>query len=154
MGNVTATGGDPTTEEVLEFVAANTHVYLLGRRSDGYPTVWAMTARAVDGGVEFSTYRASAKVRHLLREATATVLVPAGDPDDHRVLITSGRVALGDARAWGSSGPAGTGSPPSVVRLVPEGVAEKVQSRHDSGKRVVLRLSIDEARFSAKVPPR
>jgi hypothetical protein len=154
MGNVTATGGEPTTAEVLEFVEANTHVYLLGRRSDGYPTVWAMTARAVDDVVEFSTYGASAKVRHLLREATATIVVPAGDPDDHRVLITSGRVAMGDARTWGPRGPAETGSLPSVVRPVPAGIAEKVQSRHDSGKRVVLRVSIDEARFSTKVPPR
>jgi hypothetical protein len=139
-------------QDALDFVAANPHVFLLARRADGYPTAYAMMARVVDGAVEFSTYRASAKVKNLLRDGVGGITSVAEDRDDPRVLVASGSIAAAEAPNWvdevegGSANAANLGDRPAV----PSDISDKVRSRHDSGKRTVLRLEIDKARFSRK----
>jgi hypothetical protein len=135
-----------TVDEILEFVRANPRAFLLGRRSDGYPTAWAMTAGAGDGVIEFTTYRKSAKVKHLLREGVAGVVVQA---DDGRMLITGGPIEAVDGHHWLDEASGGdTRRPPEAHREVPPSVTEKVRSRHQDGKRIVLRVRIEGGRFA------
>jgi hypothetical protein len=125
--------------EAVAFVAAHPHCYLTAVRADGWPTGYAMQAIAGDGHVDFSTYRASAKVRNILRDGQAGLV--AWDPDGGTVLWAGGPVeVIEDARPAGrSDGPAG----------VPEGIVQTVAARHASGKRITLRLTITSARFGS-----
>ncbi len=144
----------PSTDQALAFIAANPHSFLLAQRGDGYPTAWAMMARVEGGAVEFSTYRASAKVRILLDAGVAGIVAAAEDPADPRVLVAGGPVELVEARQWvGEASGATSGNPTgsgAMSRQVPSSVSDKVRSRHDSGKRIVLRVALDQARFSTK----
>lgn len=145
------TGDDRRPEAVVDavtFLQEHPHVYLLGRRPDGLPTGWAMTAQADRGHCDFSTYAASAKVRLLLREGVAQVLAFDEDAGGRgRVLVAGGPVRLldGSARIEAPEGaePAETERP-----SVPADVVAKVRDRHRSGKRVVLRVNLEHARFS------
>ncbi|HEX5585750.1 MAG TPA: hypothetical protein VFZ17_00440 [Acidimicrobiia bacterium] len=136
--------------DALTFIGTHSHVYLLGRRPDGYPTGWAMTARARDDAVDFSTYRASAKVRHLAAAGVASVLAMSDDRADHCVLLAEGPLAVLDGAVWFDDD-APVAARPDVHRQVPAEVVEKVASRHESGKRCVLRVTIERARFSERL---
>ena len=136
--------------EALAFVAEHPHVYLLARRSDGFPTGYAMTARARtrEGCVDFSTYRASAKVKNLLRDGTAGIVASDEDPSGGRVLFAEGPLTLLDGAAWTTDEdqPEATGAKLGVD--VPAEIVDKVGRRHQDGKRVVLRVRIERARFT------
>ena len=140
--------------DALAFLAEQAHVYLLGRRPDGYPTGYAMMGRVRDGGVEFSTYRASAKVRNLVRDGVASILAVSEVAEDDRVLHAEGPVAVLDGTAWLDAArgemPAGPSSGP---RAVPSEITDTVAARHASGKRCVLRVTIEQARFSRRWLP-
>jgi hypothetical protein len=143
---------EATVSEALEFLRRHPHVFLLARRPDGFPTGYAMMARVHDGAVDFSTYRASAKVQNLLRDGVAGIVAAAEEPGDDRVLVAEGPVTLLDGSHWD------TGSGPDDGRevaraLVPAEIAHKVQDRHDSGKRIVLRVTLESARFSTAPAP-
>ena len=139
-----------SVDDALEFIGAHSHVYLLGRRPDGYPTGWAMTARARDDAVDFSTYRASAKVRYLAATGVASVLAMSEGDADRRVLLAEGPVSVLDAAVWFDDG-AAPESRSDASRTVPSEVVDKVASRHESGKRCVLRVSIEQASFSERL---
>ena len=135
--------------DALDFVAEHPHVYLLARRPDGYPTGYAMLARVRDGFVDFSTYRASAKVKNLLRDGVAGILALSDGPDGQVELLAEGTVTMLEEGSWtqttgglvGRSGQAGPNVPPDV--------ADKVRDRHETGKRIVLRVNLFRARFSS-----
>jgi hypothetical protein len=151
--------------DAADFLQANPLVYLLGRRADGFPTAWPMTARVRAGAVDFSTYAASAKVRHLLREGVAGVLAVAPEPDG-RVLVASGPVRLMPSESWfetvsdadadtDADADADAEAPDDDRPDVPAEVVERVQARHQSGKRAVLRVDLEQAEFTtALAPPR
>jgi hypothetical protein len=144
--------GSVTVGDALAFIAENPHVYLLAHRPDGYPTGYAMMARVRDGFVEFSTYRASAKVGNLLRDGVAGVLA-LSEENDGLVLFAEGPVTVVEGSSWadpiaGSGNGAGPQSP-----SVPIEVTEKVRERHGSGKRMVLRVALERASFSLALGP-
>jgi hypothetical protein len=143
--------GAASVTDALRFIDAHSHVYLLGRRPDGYPTGWAMTARVGEAAVDFSTYRASAKVRYLADAGVASVLAVADDEGDHRVLTVEGPVSLLDAAAWIDDEPTATTAAPDARRPVPSEIIDNVASRHESGKRCVLRVTIERAHFSERL---
>jgi hypothetical protein len=134
-------------DEALTFIAQHPHVYLLARRRDGYPTGYAMTAKVHDGAVEFSTYRASAKVTNLLRDGVAGILAAAEAPGDARVVLVHGSVSVTAGSWFGQPEPARPG-PDGPRWLVPNEITDAVAARHQSGKRCVLRVTIESARFS------
>ena len=132
-------------DEAIAFVAANPHVFLLARRSDGYPTGYAMmaTARPADRVIEFSTYRASAKVKNLVREGAGSVLAVADGPDGRRMLLAEGTVSLAEGPRHLGDPRAGAGA----TGEVPAEILSTVARSHESGKRVVLELHLTRARF-------
>jgi len=140
-------GDDATTREALVFLARYPHVFLLTRRADGFPTAYAMTARVIDGCVLFSTYGASAKVLHLLREGRARVL-SSDDEAGGTVVEVGGPVRLVEAGRWldpvSESTPGGTRG----MGPVPAEIGEQVRRRHESGKRVVVELRVTYARLA------
>ena len=143
----------PTTAaDALAFIAEYPHVFLLAYRPDGFPTGYAMMAQVNDGAVEFSTYRASAKVRYLLEQGVAGILAVAETPGDPRVLYAEGRVALAEQNAaprrQDTTDPARSGG----FRFpVPTEITEKVAARHESGKRCTLRVVVDTAIYTSRL---
>jgi len=143
-------GGDASVDEALAFIAAHPHVYLLGRRADGFPTGYAMMSKVRDGAVEFSTYRASAKVRNLLRDGHAGIL--AVSKVDDAVLSATGPVTLADSRHWLDADPSdGPTVTPDFRPSVPSDIGTKVAARHDDGRRCVLRVTIERAHYASKL---
>ena len=139
-------------EDALAFIAAHPHLYLLTRRGDGYPTGYAMMSRVTRGTVSFSTYRSSAKVRNLWREGVGGILAVAKDPSDDRVLAAEGTVSVHDGSEWFEDQDPGSPVPPADFEpSVPAEIVQKVSSRHESGKRCVLRLTLTAARFSTRL---
>jgi hypothetical protein len=131
--------------EALRFIAENRHVYLLSRRADGFPTGYPMTAFAdPDAGfVDFSTYRASAKVVNLLREGAGAVLSRTFPPAPLRWAVVRGAFSirenadfLADIRN------------PADARLLPDGYRDAARRAHESGKRCVVRIAVEDAYFS------
>jgi len=148
---VSSDGSHIAIEEALAFIALNPHSFLLGQRADGYPTAYAMMARVADGAVEFSTYRASAKVRNLLRNGHAGVVAAADADDDPRVLVAGGPVELVEGEQWVRSDATVSMGKFAGARNVPAAISDKVKSRHGDGKRAVIRVTLDRARFASKV---
>ena len=138
--------------EALDFLAAHSQVYLLARLADGRPTGYPMVGRLAGGGIEFSTYRKSAKVAKVLRRERASCLVvPRDGSSERRTLWVCGPVSLRDEQGANVSvaqGAAvtGTSTPPGIA--VPAAIRDKVRARHDSGKRCVLRIEVEQARFA------
>jgi hypothetical protein len=135
-------------EAALEFIREYPHVYLLAYRPDGFPTGYAMMAQVNQGGIEFSTYRSSAKVRYLLEQGVAGVLAAAESPGDDRVLFVEGRVTLADTKRAPSERQTAVSS--GVDKFtVPEEITEKVAARHESGKRCILRVVVERVVYSS-----
>ncbi|MET0146969.1 MAG: pyridoxamine 5'-phosphate oxidase family protein [Ilumatobacteraceae bacterium] len=135
--------------DALAFLAANNQVFLFATLADGSPMGWPMVGRLNDGGMEFSTYRKSAKVRDVLRNDTASCLVVPREGDaDGRTLMVTGAVSLREDHGGADAVKAAAGSGRSGID-VPKEIVESVRSRHDSGKRCILRIELDELRFGA-----
>ena len=128
--------------EALEFVAANRHAYLLGRRADQFPTGYPMTAFAApdEGVVRFSTYRASAKVRNLEREGVATVLSRSYAPGSTAYAVLRGRVEVTSDASFLEK-PRNDAD----AALLPGNYAATAKEAHASGKRCILLLTVDDA---------
>jgi hypothetical protein len=137
--------GDESLQDALSFVAGHPHVFLTATRADGYPTAYAMNAQVRDGAVQFSTYRASAKVRNIVRDGRAGLVVV--DDETGTTLSARGTAELVTGDEWLRDGGTRGGRAPTA----PAEIVDKVAERHRSGKRVVLKLTLTEARFST--PP-
>jgi hypothetical protein len=128
--------------DVVEFLEQHDQVFLLTHRADGWPTGYPMVGTYRDGGLEFSTYRASAKVARVLRDEVASCLVvPRGQNRDRTCLWLAGPATIRD-----------TGSSPARRRRapaphVPPEVADLVARRIEDGKRCLLRVGIDVTRW-------
>jgi Pyridoxamine 5'-phosphate oxidase len=153
-------GGDMATkaqhgvpaEAALAFIVEHPHLYLLTRRADGYPTGYAMMSRVTQGTVSFSTYRSSVKVKNLLREGVGGILAVSKDQGDDRVLVAEGTVSVHDGSEWfDDQAPTPLGLRSDFQPSVPREITEKVSSRHESGKRCVLRLTLTSARLSTRL---
>jgi hypothetical protein len=131
--------------EALQFIVENRHVFLLTRRADGLPTGYPMTAFAdpAAGVVEFSTYRASAKVVNFLREGVGAVLARTYPPDSLRWVVVRGPIDMHDDASFLT----GTRNPEDAARL-PAGYKDVARRAHESGKRCVLRLTVQDVEFS------
>lgn len=138
----------PPIEDALRFLAAHPHVYLLSRRPDGYPTGYPMMCMVAPGGVEFSTYRSSAKVANLLREGVGTVLAVSNEPEN-LVLVARGTVSVHDGKQRLPT--ATTHHDETEQQHVPIEVIERVRRRHDCGKRCLLRLTLTDATFTERL---
>jgi hypothetical protein len=111
-----------------------------------------MMSRVTRGTVSFSTYRSSVKVKNLLREGVGGVLGMSKDPGDDRVLVAEGTVSLHDGSEWFEDRDLGPPVPRAdFAPSVPAEIVQKVSSRHTSGKRCVLRLTLTGARFSTRL---
>jgi len=134
--------------QAVDYLAQHTQVYLLARTADGSPTGYPMVGRLNDGGVEFSTYRKSAKVTNVLRNQRASCLVvPRDGSPERRTLWLCGRVSVReDEAAAAAVGREPGAAEPSIA--VPSEIKQKVKARHDSGKRCVLRIEIEQFRFA------
>ena len=98
------------------------------------------------GGMEFSTYARSQKVRDFQRNPTACCLVaPAGSD---RALMLTGTVELLAGHPEGST----EAEVLPGVRVDAE-IAERARARAATGKRVTLRLNPREARFITGFSP-
>jgi Pyridoxamine 5'-phosphate oxidase len=136
--------------EALAFVAAHPHVFLLALRPDGYPTGYAMMARVRDGFVDFSTYGSSAKVKNLVRDGVAALVALS---DEHNLaasmLYATGPITALPGASWTETTDVTASSDSGhFTAHVPARITEEVRERHQSGKRIVLRMSIETARFS------
>jgi hypothetical protein len=132
----------------LDFLAGHTQVYLLARTSDGAPIGYPMVGRLNDDGVEFSTYRKSAKVANVLRSDQASCLVvPRDGSADRRTLWVCGPVSIRDDDVASGVFERGPGTTETGLG-VPQSIKDKVKARHGSGKRCVLRIDIEQFRFA------
>jgi hypothetical protein len=142
--------GEPLTDTHRRFLADNTQVYLVVRRPDGKPMAYPMVGRWEDGGLEFSTYRKSAKVRHVERDdRVCCLVVPRDRGVDDRVLATWGQAAMGDAGRdrWRAALQGGDGGAAGIE--VSAEVRAKVADRLANQKRVILRVEVERATFVA-----
>jgi hypothetical protein len=128
--------------DVIEFLSQHDQVFLLTRRGDGWPTGYPMVGNYRDDGIEFSTYRASAKVARVMRDGRASCLVvPRDQAEDARSLWVRGAATIRE-------GVPPARSPARGSDLgVPDDVAAKVTRRLEEGKRCVLRVEVSEARW-------
>jgi hypothetical protein len=129
-------------DDVAAFLARHTRAYLLTRRRDGAPTIHPMTGFFADGRVTMTTYRKSAKVRNVERDARAACLVVNGyGKDDVRAALVRGRGSLRQAAM--TAPPSSQSEAPKVSGSVTARVAERMAS----GKRIFLDVEPDEASF-------
>jgi PPOX class probable F420-dependent enzyme len=129
--------------EAERFLSEHTRTFLLTLRPDGAPTCHPMVAFYRDGALYMTTYRKSAKVRNLTRDARVACVVTA--PDDApvvRAVVLRGRAEIVPADAM-------LGAAASGPRVAGAGrdVASKVQARLAEGKRIVVRIVPDEVRY-------
>jgi hypothetical protein len=143
--------GGPVTDEHRQFLLDNPQVFLIVRRADGTPMGYPMVGRWENGALEFSTYRKSAKVRHVeADDRVCCVSVPRDRSAESRVLTVWGRGAIGEAGAdrWRA---ALQGRDDGAVGIaVPESIRAKVADRLATSKRIVLRVEIESARFGTR----
>ena len=138
--------GDPITHQHLAFLGRHSRVFLLVRDGDrpvGYP----MTGRLINGALEFSTYRKSAKVRHIERDGrVCCVAVPRDPAEDDLALVTWGTAAINEQSGanWISVSDRERAS--SGMEVPPE-VVKQVSDRIAANKRAVLRVQLLSARF-------
>ena len=127
--------------EAERFLHEHTRTFLLTLRPDGGPTCHPMVAFYRDGALYMTTYRKSAKVRNLTRDARVACVVMA--PDDApgmRAVVLRGRAEVVPAEAM-----RGAASSRRVTGAAD--IASVVQARLAEGKRVVVRVVPDEARL-------
>jgi nitroimidazol reductase NimA-like FMN-containing flavoprotein (pyridoxamine 5'-phosphate oxidase superfamily) len=136
-----------TPEERSEFLHAGKTIYLASNGEDGYPHLIAMWyALGPDGSIEMTTFRKSQKVKNLMRDPRATVLLEEGATydklkglflrgrceiidDEERTLATLGKVG---ARMAGAKEP----PPPGAMEAM----------RGQARKRVTIIFHTDKTR--------
>src|SRR5262245_46015954 len=136
-------------DDVAAFLARYTRMFLLTRRRDGSPTIHPMTGFFADGRVTMTTYRKSAKARHVERDPRAACLIVNGyGKSDVRGALVRGRASL---RAGGVAALPSSTAPAADRPKVGAGVAERVADRMASGKRVFLDVEPDAAELVARL---
>jgi nitroimidazol reductase NimA-like FMN-containing flavoprotein (pyridoxamine 5'-phosphate oxidase superfamily) len=141
--------GCPLNDTDRQFLSDNTRVYLIVGEADDRPMGYPMTGRWESDALEFSTYRKSAKVRHIERDPRVCCLVTSRDRTvDGRVLVVWGwaRVGAAGQERWRAALQAPDGGPRSID--VPETVRQKVASRLETSKRVIVRVEVETAMFA------
>lgn len=138
--------------EVADYLCEQHQVFLLTHRADGWPTGYPMVGNYRDGGVEFNTYRASAKVTRVLREARAAgLVVPRDDSPDRRCLWFAGPAAIReDVRGLGAE--PGAAPPRGSLPTVADDVVANVARKLAEGKRCILRVEVAETRWIEPLP--
>jgi len=140
--------GDPVNDVHREFLASHPQVFLVVRRPDDTPMGYPMVGRWADGALEFSTYRKSAKVRHVEADPRVCCLcVPRDSELEHRVLAAWGRgfIEMAGRDRWRAAIEGRETAPAGIA--VPDSVRAKVADRLATSKRVVLRVELESAAF-------
>lgn len=126
-----------------QFIAAHRDVVLFCRDAGGAPIGYPMRCTSVSGSaVHFTTYRKSAKVRHLERDPAVHLLCSVATGEDSVEWVD----ASGTVTIWS---PAGAEldrllSGPRDGR-VPAGMLDHVRGRLLDGKRVMLTVEVEHA---------
>ena len=128
---------------VEDFLRAHTRTFLVTLREDGAPACHPMVAIWRDGALYMTTYRKSAKVAHLTCEPRVACLVVTADDDPQfRGIALRGRAEVL---------PAGTTMPGvedrSAAPAVGADVSRRVATRVAEGKRIVVRVTVDDVRL-------
>jgi len=124
-----------------EFLRENSRTFLMAVRADGFPTAWPMVGLYPGGGLEFSTYGRSQKVRDFERNPNACCVVAPVDAS--QALVLRGTAAVSEGRHEPSTGGA---SPPPDIKVA-DGIGEGARARMKSGKRVVLHFTPSSTEF-------
>jgi hypothetical protein len=141
-----AAPGEPApTGSDLEFLDVVRDVVLFCRDASGRPIGYPMRTVACERtALVFTTYRKSAKVRHMERDPRVCVLASRVDGSSVRWVSMEGVASIvvpsdGEIeRAMGGSGPPAPGGP--AEPRVPAGMGDFVKQRLREGKRVLVRV--------------
>lgn len=143
----------PAQRQVLERGPQHVYLFVNTRGDDGSPGApvgYPMTGVFEREAVWFTTYRAAAKVRHLLRDDRVCCLYASTAVDElpARVLAIRGRAHPSDDTSAFSA-------PRDDAPLkVPADVRASVADRLSTGKRIVFRIDIEAAEFLVVSPTR
>jgi PPOX class probable F420-dependent enzyme len=129
--------------QASDFLQTHTRTFLVTLREDGAPACHPMVAIWRDGALYMTTYRKSAKVAHLMREPRVACLVVTADDDPNfRGVSLRGRAEVM---------PAGTTMPGVADRSAAPAVGaetnRRVATRMAEGKRIVVRVVVDDVRL-------
>jgi PPOX class probable F420-dependent enzyme len=142
----------PAGQLVDPFLRTHGRAFLVTRRADGAPTVHPMGLIYREGTIFFNTYRRSAKVRNLQRDQRVSCLVASADDDPEFAAINvRGRAEVVDGSALPDSLLAGL---PAGGPVMSEADLQRSRDRVTSGKRVYVRIVVDEARPCLPLAPR
>jgi hypothetical protein len=133
---------------VTEFLERYRRVFLLSLRKDGSPTAHPMVGTLNQGALQFNTYRKSAKARNVQKDPRVCCLVVNGYDTSEGVqaVLVRGKGTFQEGSTQPQQQtPSGTGSP-QMPRVGP-GIQRTVAERLQSGKRLFLRVSLEESRF-------
>ena len=133
---------------VMEFMTRNHRVFLFCRDDAERPIGYAMRSVAYAAATHclyFATYTKSAKVRHLRADPDVACLVLPSEPSDGAAHWVSVRGTADVYRPSATEIDAmiDAASPDSRV---PDAVVAKVKDRLLSGKRSLIRLTVDQVR--------
>jgi PPOX class probable F420-dependent enzyme len=125
------------TPEIDELLTEHTRTMLVTLRADGSPTIHPMVGLWRDGALWFNTYRKSAKLRNIERDARVCCLVVTGDDDlSPPAVVVHGRAELLPGGTVMPSVPGAASVPAGVSR----GIVQKVAARVESEKRTLFRV--------------
>jgi hypothetical protein len=129
--------------EVLAFLEQFRDVVLFCRDAAGRPVGYPMrTMAGASPPVTFTTYRKSAKVRHIERDPRVTIFAADHGPGEVRWVSVAGRariVAPSEERLRGLF------EAPAHEARVPAGMGEFVKQRLRDGKRILIEVDALEA---------
>jgi hypothetical protein len=136
------------SEDVAAFLREHTRTFLFTLRRDGSPTVHPMTGIYRDGALYMNTYRKSVKARNLMRDERVCCLVTSGENEaEERTVLIEGKA---EVLPVGSTFPGLARRPESGaggIRGVSAGMSARTQERLNTGKRIVVRVVPERARF-------
>lgn len=137
--------------EVAELLDRQRDVTLFMRDANGCPIGYPMTIFARpshNAEIVFSTYRKSAKMRHLERDGRVVVLAMRAVGDAVQWVSLAGHATVWSPTASELDGLPRTMSATHEAR-VPEGLTGRVRDRLLSGKRVLIRIVLTEPERAA-----
>ncbi len=130
------------------FLASHTRTMLVTLRADGSPTIHPMLGMWSDGALWFNTYRKSVKVRNIERDPRVCCMVLSGTDE----LELPAVVIRGDAEIMppGTTMPRlGAGAPVTAPTGVTGGIVQKVATRIEENRRILLRVAPRHAELRA-----
>jgi PPOX class probable F420-dependent enzyme len=133
---------DALPPEAEDFLRTHTRTFLVTVRTDGAPACRPMVGLWHDGALWMTTYRKSAKARHIAHEPRVACVVTTDDADPvRRAVVLRGRAEIlepGATMPWAAVSARAAGAGADVARQVAARLAE--------GKRIVVRVAPEEAR--------